>query len=740
MDSGIKHLRWWLFGLIGLGLASMIQAQEDGSQKWAFEFISGTVFLSSPALGADGTVYIGAEAVSPTQSRLFALNPGDGSIKWMVQLPDWIDSSPAVGEDGTVYIGCWDGKLYAIRPSGSIRWEYDTGNFIYSSPAIGQDGTIYVGSGDGDLHAIDSEGNLKWTFPTSNWVDSSPAVGPDGTIYVGSWDHSIYAVDADGGLKWSYATGGPVISSPAIDAGGNVYVGSDDGNLYALNSDGTLLWTYAAEDSVQSSPVVGEDGALYVGSFDGNLYAINPDGSLRWRYLVAGTIVSSPAVRADGSIVFGGGDNTISCLNEDGTLRWAHETGDWVDSSPAIAPDGSIYAGSFDNFVYALNGDHALANTLWPSFHRDEKNTGSIPVLAPEIVVQPFSLVAAPGDRVMLQVIPEDPANTSYEWWVDGSIVGGETSAILDFGAVGSGDAGSYLVRVYNSLGETWSDPAVLQVVAGADSRLANISTRGEVIGESQIMIPGFVAQGTGSLSVLIRGVGPTLGAYGVDGFIPDPSLEVVGPLGSVAVNDNWGEAPNISEIIAATERVGAFELVGGSLDAAFLGGVVAGSRYTATVTGVDGSAGVALVEVYEDAEETTPIRLVNISNRGTVGTGTKVMIPGFVIAEGVAARAVLIRGVGPTLADFEVPDTLEDPRLVLFQSGVTINVNDDWQAAPNASEIEAAAALVGAFPLNDGSTDAAILTVLPPGSYTAVVEDDDGGVGTALVEVYLVP
>jgi hypothetical protein len=114
-------------------------------------------------------------------------------------------------------------------------------------------------------------------------------------------------------------------------------------------------------------------------------------------------------------------------------------------------------------------------------------------------------------------------------------------------------------------------------------------------------------------------------------------------------------------------------------------------------------------------------------------------MIPGFVIG-GDAARAVLIRGVGPTLADFDVPNTLEDPRLVLFLGEEIVNANDDWQDAPNAEEIEIATVVVGAFLLSDGGKDAALLTVLPPGRYTAVAQGADGGVGTTLVEVYLVP
>jgi hypothetical protein len=286
--------------------------------------------------------------------------------------------------------------------------------------------------------------------------------------------------------------------------------------------------------------------------------------------------------------------------------------------------------------------------------------------------------------------------------------------------------------------GEIWSDEAAVQVVPGSDSRLTNISTRGRVEGTTEIMIPGLVVEGSGQLSTLFRGVGPTLGEFDVQGFIPDPRLEVVGASGTLEINDDWGDAPNVGDIITATANVGAFELVSGSKDAAVYRDVLAGS-YTAKVTGVNGSAGVTLVEVYEDAEATTPARLINISNRGAVGTGSNVMIPGFVIS-GDAARAVLIRGVGPTLADYEVLDFLQDPRLVLFQGTQIINTNDDWQDAPNADEIEIAAGLVGAFSLNDGSKDAALLTVLPPGSYTTVAEGDDGGVGTALVEVYLVP
>ena len=717
----------------------MLSGQSDGSLKWTFQFTTGTIFLSSPAVGADGTIYFGRGSSQPFgNARVFALNPATGIPKWTFQVSDWVDSSPAVGVDGTVYVGSWDSSLYAVSAEGVFRWSFATAGPILSSPAIGEDGTVYVGSGDGNLHAINSDGTERWVYPTLDWVDSSPAVGADGTVYVGSWDNSLYAVSAEGVFRWSFATEGPIISSPAIGEDGTVYVGSDDASIYAIGIDGELVWKYMTGDSIESSPAIGEDGTVYVGSLDGYLYAIGLDGTLRWRYLVGFAIVSSPAVRSDGSVVFGAGDNKITCLSSTGNFVWAVETGDWVDSSPAIGEDGTIYVGSFDNNLYAIAGDHVLANSPWPEFHLNSARTGTVQSSVPIIAVQPFSLTAAPGDRIILQVIPIEPAGTAIQWVKDGTEITGETNSVLDLGAVTLADIGSYRAYVSNGVGGAWSDFANLQVVPGVDSRLSNISTRGRVEGILQIMIPGFVVEGSGVFSTLIRGVGPTLGTFGVQGFLPDPNLEVLDGFATLATNDDWGDAPNVGEIIVASSNVGAFELDAGSLDSAVLIDLGTGP-YTAKVTGVNGSAGISLVEVYEVTDGSTQTRLVNISNRGSVGTGSAVMIPGFVI-DGTSARAVLIRGVGPSLAAFGVSDFLEDSRLVLYQGTDVINTNDDWQDAPNANEIVAGAVAVGAFPLSEGSKDAAVLTVLPPGTYTAAVEGVDGGVGTALVEVYQLP
>ena len=118
----------------------------------------------------------------------------EGALKWRYQTRYDVSSSPAIGADGTVYVGSWDDYLYAINPDGSLKWRYQTGNEVHSSPAIGTDGTIYVGSWDYYLYAINPEGSLRWRYRTGDYVLSSPAVDADGTIYIGSLDNYLYAI------------------------------------------------------------------------------------------------------------------------------------------------------------------------------------------------------------------------------------------------------------------------------------------------------------------------------------------------------------------------------------------------------------------------------------------------------------------------------------------------------------------------------------------------------------------
>ena len=205
--------------------------------KWAFP-TGGTIVFSSPAIGPDGTVYIGANflGVTPAPKYREALCRQSQRHRPEVGPPfptgAIVYSSPAIVADGTVYIGSCDGNLYAVKADGTPKWVFPVGSPIDSSPAIGPGGTIYVGADNGKLYAVNPNGTAKWATPfaTGGYVSSSPAIGADGTIYVGSADSNLYAVKDNGAnatQKWAFPTGGVINhSSPAIGADGTVYVGS----------------------------------------------------------------------------------------------------------------------------------------------------------------------------------------------------------------------------------------------------------------------------------------------------------------------------------------------------------------------------------------------------------------------------------------------------------------------------------------------------------------------------------
>ena len=166
------------------------------------------------------------------------------------QLTSGLSSSPAIGADGTVYFGSVGNRLYAFNSDGSLEWSYATAGTVRSSSAISSDGTIYVGSDDKKLHAINPEGSSKWRFRTEGPVNSSPTIADEGTIYIGSDDNKLYAINPDGTESWTYHIEGAV-SSPAIGADGTIYAGyvgevasfsPSVGALYAFRPNGALKW------------------------------------------------------------------------------------------------------------------------------------------------------------------------------------------------------------------------------------------------------------------------------------------------------------------------------------------------------------------------------------------------------------------------------------------------------------------------------------------------------------------
>jgi hypothetical protein len=237
------------------------------------------------------------------------------------------------------------------------------------------------------------------------------------------------------------------------------------------------------------------------------------------------------------------------------------------------------------------------------------------------------------------------------------------------------------------------------------------------------VLIAGFIVEGSANKRIIIRGIGPSLAAFGVAGALQDPTLELTAAgAGAVASNDNWGENPNAPELMATgLAPVDPNE-------SALLLSVPPGS-YTAVMRGKGGSTGIGLVEVY-DLDADVPATVVNISTRGFVLNGDNVMIAGLIIS-GNDRSGLVLRGIGPSLSDFGVPNVLADPFLELHDgNGALIQANNDWRETQEIPLLN-----TGLAPANN--LEAAIVIGLPPGSYTVLLRGADGGTGNGLVEVY---
>jgi sugar lactone lactonase YvrE len=151
-----------------------------------------------------------------------------------------------------------------------------------------------------------------------------------------------------------------------------------------------------------------------------------------------------------------------------------------------------------------------------------------------------------------------------------------------------SGDTGIALAEVYDATGD-----AAFSI---ATPRLTNVSARSQVGTGNDMLFAGFTITGTGFKTVLIRAVGPTLGVFGVTGTLSNPQLELFSGVTKIFDNDDWGGDVRMTTAFAS---VGAFALPPASKDAALLVTLAPGS-YTVQVSGVGGTTGVALVEVYE--------------------------------------------------------------------------------------------------------------------------------------------
>jgi hypothetical protein len=250
---------------------------------------------------------------------------------------------------------------------------------------------------------------------------------------------------------------------------------------------------------------------------------------------------------------------------------------------------------------------------------------------------------------------------------------------------------------------------------------LGNISTRMRVGSGDNAMIGGFIITGSQSKKVIIRGMGPSLGAAGVQGALTDPLLELHDGSGAIIVtNDNWQQASNTNEIPNG--------FAPGDPRESVIVTTLAPGSYTAVVRGAHGETGVGIVETY-DLTQSANSKLANISTRGFVETGDNAMIGGLILTGG--STKVIVRAIGPSLQNAGISNALQDPTLDLINgNGASVASNDNWQEAPNTNEIP------NGFSPSD-PRESVIVTTISAGNYTAIVRGKNNTVGIAVVEAY---
>ncbi len=248
--------------------------------------------------------------------------------------------------------------------------------------------------------------------------------------------------------------------------------------------------------------------------------------------------------------------------------------------------------------------------------------------------------------------------------------------------------------------------------------RLLNVSTRLKAGTGDDVLIGGFIISGSGSKQVAIRAIGPSLP---VAGALADPVVTLYDQTGNlVKFSNNWNEdRPGVlfTGLAPADEHE------------AVVVTTLAPGAYTAVLQGAAGGAGVALVEIY-DLTADGDSNLANISTRGKVETGDNVMIGGFIISPEIVTK-VMVRAIGPTLTQFGVGGSLQDPVLELHSGdGDLIFTNDNWRSTQQADILA-----TGLAPTDD--RESAIIATLQPGNYTAIVRGQNSTSGVALVEIY---
>jgi uncharacterized delta-60 repeat protein len=571
---------------------------------------------------------------------------------------------------------------------------------------------------------FNSDGSLDGSFDPRTGPDGevfAAVLQPDGrvviagnfTMFNGVPHNRVVRLNADGSVDSTFGFSNGINNTPlslALQDDGRIIVGGQFSqvdlvqrfNLARLNTNGTVDLTFDpgnGPNGTVNAIAVQRDGRIVIGGTfigyngfaRGGVARVLGDGSLDPTFdsgTGTGGNVFALALQLNGQIVLGGrfiqysGVNRtfVARVNADGSLDPGFNPipNDWVQAL-TVQANGRILAGGFFTNMNGFGRNRIarlnMDGSLDFSFDPGVGFAGSLTNDATQI----RSLALQRSDRIV---------------------------------------AGGAFTSYNNVLRDN-----IARIFAGG-AAFQNISARADVLTGDGVLIGGFIIDGAESKTVLIRGIGPSLAGFGISMPLADPTLELHDHTGAlIASNDNWKDTQQSQ--IAATSQPPSDDL-----ESAILATLPPGA-YTALVQGKAMTTGAGLVEIF-DVDQNANAELTNLSARAFVGAGDDVLIGGIIIRGRTdAAARVLVRAIGPSLASAGVTGSLPDPKLSLFDAnGSIIASNDNWR---DAQESEIAA--TGLAPSDN--RESAIIALLTPGSYTAIVAGKGGATGIALVEFY---
>ena len=548
--------------------------------------------------------------------------------------------------------------------------------------------TSIGGQARSSIARLDPTTGLADSFdPSANHEVGSMAVQPDGKILAGGPFTNIGSLARTGLARLDPATGLADSFNPTGTA--NVFA-------IALQPDGKIL---AAGSTMKRFRPDGTRDTVFNPVPGGNVFTI--------------------AVQADGKVLAGGQFSSIGGQQRSHIARLDAVTGLADSFNPG--PNGDVTSIVVEPDGKILVGGGAFIGGQLRSFFRLTNDVAARQDLAVTKSTVTWTLGGA-SPQLARVVFEYSPDNVNYTALGNGTAAGSSwtlTGLTLPI------EQNFYVrARGFYRGGCQSGSESIMESVRNAfilrPSTLGNISTRLGVQTGDNAMIGGFIITGPQTKTVVVRGIGPSLP---IPGALADPVIEVHGSSGQLlATNDNWNDSLTRQQIIDSGLAPS------NDLESA-LWGVIDPGAYTVVVRGRNDTTGIGLFEVY-DVDPAADSKLANVSTRGFVANGDDVMIGGAIL-RGTAAARVLLRAIGPSLANFGVPNPLGDPVLELHDgNGGLIATNSNWRDDQEAEIIG-----TGLAPSND--LESAIVRDLAPGNYTAIVRGSNNTTGVALVEAY---